>query len=97
MTSFMGRCPSSLQWCLWLLAAAVTAHAQSGQLAALSKIKWNFTAPLRVCTASIEDFGARCNGSPVEEWETDAEPKEGWCADGVDFCGYDVDIWTCAY
>lgn len=54
-----------------------------------------------MCTASIQDFGARCNGSPVPEFEHEAEPlgpvpNGGWCPTGRNFCGYDIDVWRYA-
>lgn len=60
--------------------------------------QYNITKPLRVCTASISNFGARCNGAPAPELERDEEssgpvPDGGWCAAGHNFCGYDVDVW----
>lgn len=59
---------------------------------------WNFSTPLRICTASIEDFGARCNGAPVPQWEGEQVPagdvpQGGWCVQGVHFCGYDIEVW----
>lgn len=50
--------------------------------------------PLRVCTASIQNWGARCNGGPTELYRGAAStiPQGGWCG-GRDFCGYDVDVW----
>lgn len=60
--------------------------------------QYNITSPLRICTASIQDFGARCNGAPTPEFEDPTEPEGpvpamGWCTPGQDFCGYDVDVW----
>lgn len=61
---------------------------------------WNLTRPLRICTAAIEDFGARCNGAPTPFWEGDPVPEgevptAGWCVPNVDFCGYDIEVWAC--
>ena len=61
---------------------------------------WNLQRPLRICTAAIEDFGARCNGAPTPAWEGDPLPQgevpvAGWCVPQVDFCGYDVEVWAC--
>jgi hypothetical protein len=57
---------------------------------------WNFSRPLRICTASIEDFGSRCNGAVNASWDDPigSVPPEGWCPGSGDFCGYDVDVWT---
>eukprot|EP00892_Ulva_mutabilis_P001091 jgi/Ulvmu1/10983/UM007_0162.1 len=81
----------TLLWCLWLQLGSRLALAQRGPVQ--NSTKWNFTKPLRVCSASVEDFGSRCNGSPIDSWESLDGPAEGWCAHGVDFCGYDIDVW----
>jgi hypothetical protein len=62
---------------------------------------WNFTGPLRVCTASMQDFGARCNGAPDPSLEGQVQPvgpvpPKGWCPVGENFCGYDVAVFECA-
>lgn len=57
---------------------------------------WTFQQPLRVCFVSLLDFSGRCNGSPEPEWESSVQPEGGWCENGQDFCGYDVDVWRCA-
>lgn len=48
------------------------------------------TEPLRICTASVQTFGARCNNGLYDEPST--APRFGWCMDG-DFCGHDVEVW----
>lgn len=53
---------------------------------------YNITKPLRVCTASVQDFGSRCNGAPEPRLEG-AAPERGWCTVNVDFCGYEVDAF----
>jgi hypothetical protein len=63
-----------------------------------SPIQWQFDEPIRVCTASIQDFGARCNGAPDPSLEEPVQPvgdapPEGWCPEGEDFCGYDVAVF----
>lgn len=65
---------------------------------AQSLAAYNITRPLRICTASIQNFGARCNGAPAEAFEQAVVPKGpvpegGWCAADDDFCGYDIDVW----
>lgn len=62
--------------------------------------EWSFPRPLRICSAAIEDFGSRCNGAASPYWEGDVIPKgevpaNGWCAAETDFCGYDIEVWTC--
>lgn len=57
------------------------------------------THPLRVCTASVQDFGARCNGAIDPAFEGAQQPSgevpsQGWCSGIVDFCGYDIDIFN---
>lgn len=62
---------------------------------------WNISKPLHICTASIQDFGARCNGNagvPLFDQEVfpiGSVPAQGWCAAGENFCGYDIDVWRC--
>ena len=78
-----------------LLLGVACAQAQPGA------VQWDFEQPLRVCTASIQDFGARCNGAvhpSLEELPKPAGlvPPQGWCLPGVDFCGYDVSVFQCA-
>lgn len=78
-----------------LLLGAACAWAQPGV------VQWDFEQPLRVCTASIQDFGARCNGAPHPSLEDlpqpiGSVPPEGWCLPNVDFCGYDVAVFQCA-
>jgi hypothetical protein len=64
---------------------------------------WNISKPVQVCTSSIQDFGARCNGNAgVPLFEKDVVPLgpvpvAGWCQAGEDFCGYDVDVWRCVF
>lgn len=83
-------------WGLLLQTAVQTSLAQRGAtLEELGQIQWDFKKPIKVCTTSIEDFGSRCNGSPVDAWESADAPPGGWCSPGVNFCGYDVDIWRC--
>lgn len=63
---------------------------------------WTFPQPLRVCFTSLLDFSGRCNGAPTPEFEArpnsgeGSPPSNGWCSNGEDFCGYDVQVWQCA-
>jgi hypothetical protein len=62
--------------------------------------QWKFESPLRVCTASIQDFGARCAGAVVPEFDEPLKPigtaDPGGACVSSDFCGYDVDVWKYA-
>lgn len=85
----------------WPSVAYVLAHCLSF-VDAQSLAKYNISEPLRVCTASIQNFGARCNGAPAQQLEHIEEPDGpvpagGWCAAGEDFCGYDIDAWRCGF
>eukprot|EP00892_Ulva_mutabilis_P006137 jgi/Ulvmu1/3896/UM018_0117.1 len=82
----------------WVLAAAALCACMS-VVSAQALDKYDIGRPLTVCTASIQNFGARCNGSPAPEFQHEREPigpvpENGWCAAGEDFCGYDVDVWS---
>lgn len=63
--------------------------------------EYNMTRKLQVCTASIQNFGARCDGAAHPEFEHEEAPigpvpNGGWCqSEDQDFCGYDVDVWRC--
>jgi hypothetical protein len=86
---------------LALFAGESSAQQLTGNDAGLAQA-WNISKPIKVCTASIQDFGARCNGNAgVRLFEDEAMPLgpvpvAGWCAAGDDFCGYDIDVWRCA-
>ena len=58
---------------------------------------WSGASPLRICTASNQDFGSRCNGGRYQS--SAPQPLGGWCRDNSDggFCGYDVDVFRCVY
>jgi hypothetical protein len=63
---------------------------------------WNFPEPVRVCTASIQDFGARCDGTPYPSLRDRVHPlgkvpAQGWCPFGEKFCGYDVSVFRCEH
>jgi hypothetical protein len=80
---------------LWLLAILCV----SAQQTPAPVRRWVFEEPLRVCYVSLVTFNGRCNGSPESQWEEledPAVPKGGWCGNGTDYCGYDVDVWECA-
>lgn len=78
---------------------------QSSSSSALRQLQqadgdYNISKPLIVCTASIQDFGARCNGAPDPSLEDDVKPvgpvpPQGWCPLGDDFCGYSVKVFEC--
>lgn len=57
---------------------------------------WPFANPLErplvVCTASIADVTSRCSRGQYIDLQS-PEPNGGWCSDGGDFCGYDLDLW----
>ena len=59
-------------------------------------VPWSATSglPLRVCTASNDFFGARCNDGLFPATPSQ-EPIGGWCPNSTDlgFCGYDVEVW----
>lgn len=43
-----------------------------------------------------------CGAAPTPFWEGDQVPKGevpngGWCVNGVDFCGYDTEVWACVF
>jgi hypothetical protein len=62
--------------------------------------RWMFEEPLRVCYVSLVTFSVRCNGSPEPKWEDREKPhgpvpEGGWCGKGINYCGYDVDVWEC--
>lgn len=85
----------------WLGVVFIALHCVSF-VTAQSLAKYNLTRPLRICTASIQDFGARCNGAPDAAFEHNEAPNGpvpagGWCAAGEDFCGYDIDVWRYAH
>ena len=46
---------------------------------------WNFSRPLRICTASIQSFGAQCDVPGLAPSDCPGRSK---------FCGFDIDIWT---
>ena len=84
----------------WLPRSAAPASSTHNRML-LQARNWNFTAPLRICTASIQDFGARCNGAPDPSLDDAPQPigpvpTQGWCPAGENFCGYDVAVFECA-
>eukprot|EP00892_Ulva_mutabilis_P009354 jgi/Ulvmu1/6791/UM030_0129.1 len=99
---FSGLAPVVISAIIGLIATPGTAIAQGPEVYNITQAQgpefYNITRPLRICTASIQDFGARCNGSPTAEFEHEEVPygpvpSGGWCASGEDFCGYDIDVW----
>ena len=86
--------------CVVLMFGLLSCSAQAPQEQNQTR-DWNISQPLRICTSSIQDFGARCNGNagvPLFEKETaplGPVPAGGWCAAGEDFCGFDIDVWRC--
>eukprot|EP00892_Ulva_mutabilis_P009348 jgi/Ulvmu1/6786/UM030_0124.1 len=56
--------------------------------------------PLRICTASVDNFGVRCHGAPAELEDPDAVEPGGHddvakrCPGGRRFCGHDIDAWS---
>ena len=78
--------------------------AGSNHLRQLQQVRsndYNISQPLVVCTASIQDFGARCNGAPDPSLEDEVKPAgpvppQGWCPLGDRFCGYSVSVFECA-
>ena len=58
-------------------------------------VSTGLATPLRVCTASIQDFGARCDGAPSPEFtDPSLTPKAGWCPGyEINVCGYDIDMF----
>eukprot|EP00892_Ulva_mutabilis_P009350 jgi/Ulvmu1/6788/UM030_0126.1 len=84
---------------VWLQALLATTFLalSCAQILKLPRSDIDITSPLRICTASINNFGLRCDGGPPElaasQRPDGLSHATDSCPGDERFCGHDIDVW----